>query len=183
MPNLSWEDTVYRWRVRAGFFSIILVIILAKPNLSSLLGGIAVCFSGLLLRTWASGHLKKDKELAVAGPYLYTRNPLYLANLIIGLSVVITSLSWWVLVIFTVYYLLFYPLVIKKEKEKMREFFPQEYEEYEKKTPAFFPSFKHLSSPQTNRFTWKHYRQNREWRALYGALLFWLILALKMFLL
>ena len=118
MPELSWMDAVYRWRVRAGFFGIILAIILANPNLSSLLGGIAVCFFGLLLRAWASGHLKKDKELAVSGPYLYTRNPLYLANLIIGLSVVLASLSWWVLGIFAVYYLLFYPLVIKKKKKR-----------------------------------------------------------------
>ena len=65
----------------------------------------------------------------------------------------------------------------------MREFFPREYEEYEKKTPAFFPSFKSLSSSQKNRFTWKNYRENREWRALYGAFLFWLILTLKTLLL
>ncbi|MGB5234255.1 MAG: hypothetical protein WBN85_03645, partial [Candidatus Macondimonas sp.] len=36
---------------------------------------------GLLVRLWASGHIKKDQELAQDGPYALVRHPLYVGNL------------------------------------------------------------------------------------------------------
>ena len=179
MSKGNLKKIVYRWRVRAGFIAIILVIILAKPNLPSLLGGFVVCSSGLFLRTWASGHLRKEKELTVSGPYKHTRNPLYLGNLIIGLSVVIASSSLWILGIFTAYFLLFYPIAVQVEMERMKAFFPHKYETYKKKTPLFFPSWKSFSSSKKNKFSWELYRKNKEWRAFLGAIFFWLILAGK----
>ena len=43
-------------------------------------------FVGLLLRAWASGHIRKNDALAISGPYAYTRNPLYLGSFILGLG-------------------------------------------------------------------------------------------------
>lgn len=179
MLKPSLKNTLYRWRVRAGFIGLIAAILLAKPNLFSLLLGAGICLIGLLLRAWASGHLKKEKELIMSGPYRYTRNPLYLANGIIGISVVIASRSWWLLGIFAAYFILFYPLVMKIEEEKLNAFFPEDFADYRKKVPLFFPSLKKPPIPYKNRFSIKLYRKNREWRALIGGIIFWLILALK----
>ena len=55
-----------------------------------------------------------------------------------------------------------------------------EYDEYRKKTPLFFPSWKAFSFSEKNKFSWALFRKNKEWRALTGAVIFWLILALKM---
>lgn len=175
----SYKQKIYTWRVRAGFFCIILVAILSRPNWVSLIAGLAICFMGLALRTWASGHLKKEKELVVSGPYQYSRNPLYLGNLILGISVVITSYSWAVLAIFVIYFLLFYPPVIKREMERMKALFPEKYKTYKKKVPLFFPSLKPARPPEKIKFSWKLYKKNREYRALTGAALFWLIMVLK----
>jgi protein-S-isoprenylcysteine O-methyltransferase Ste14 len=180
MPKFNLEKIVYRWRVRAGSIGLILAIIFAKPDLTSFLTGLGVCFLGLLIRTWSAGHLRKEKELAISGPYQYTRNPLYLGNFIIGISVAFASRSWWVLGYFAAYFLLFYPLVIKKEMKRMKVLFPGEYDEYKKKAPLFFPTWKSFSLPGNNKFSWKLFRKNKEWRALIGAFLFWVILALKM---
>ena len=173
---------LYRWRVRTGLIGVILVIILAKPDLSSLIIGLAVSLPGLMLRTWAAGHLKKDKELTISGPYRYSRNPLYLGNLIIGLGIFIASRSLWVLGIFIMYFLLFYPLIIQVEAEKMKSLFPQEYPEYAKKTPVFFPYRKPFSPPKKNRFSGLLFRENKEWKALIGTVLLWLILSGKIIL-
>jgi len=89
MSEFSLEKKLYRWRVRAGFLGIIVTIIIAKPSLLSLLTAMGICSLALILRTWAAGHLKKEKELTISGPYQYSRNPLYLGNVIIGISVVI----------------------------------------------------------------------------------------------
>ncbi|TET73004.1 MAG: hypothetical protein E3J44_01730, partial [Candidatus Aminicenantes bacterium] len=78
MPKFNLEKIVYRWRVRAASIGLILAIIFARPDLTSFLTGLGVCFLGLLIRTWSAGHLRKEKELAISGPYQYTRNPLYL---------------------------------------------------------------------------------------------------------
>ena len=75
--------------------------------------------AGLLLRAWASGHLRKEKELTISGPYQYTRNPLYLGSLVIGAAIVIGCRSWWIFVIFILYFLLFYPVAVLFEQEKM----------------------------------------------------------------
>lgn len=183
MPEFNFKKAVYRWRVRAGLIGGILAVIFSKPNLTSLLGGIGVCSLGILLRTWASGHLKKEKELIVSGPYQYTRNPLYLGNLIIGVSIAIASRSWLIFCIFIAYFLLFYPLVIKEEKQRMKNLFPCEYEAYKKNAPLFFPSWKHFLHSERNRFSWKLYQKNKEWRALLGATLFWLSMIVKSILL
>jgi protein-S-isoprenylcysteine O-methyltransferase Ste14 len=180
MPKFNLEKIVYRWRVRAASIGLILAIIFARPDLTSFLTGLGVCFLGLLIRTWSAGHLRKEKELAISGPYRYTRNPLYLGNFVIGISVAFASRSWWVLGYFAAYFLLFYPLAIKKEMKRMKELFPDEYDEYKKKAPIFFPTWKSFSPSGKNKFSWKLFRKNKEWRALTGAFLFWVILALKM---
>ncbi len=182
MPKFNLEKIVYRWRVRAASIGLILAIIFARPDFTSFLTGLGICFLGLLIRTWSAGHLRKEKELAISGPYQYTRNPLYLGNFVIGISVAFASRSWWVLGYFAAYFLLFYPLAIKREMKRMKEFFPDEYDEYKKKTPIFFPTWKSFSSSGKNKFSWKLFQKNREWRALIRAFLFWVILALKMIL-
>ena len=183
MSKFNLEKIVYRWRVRAASIGLILAIIFARPDLTSFLTGLGVCFLGLLIRTWSAGHLSKEKKLAISGPYQYTRNPLYLGNFVIGISVAFASRSWWVLGYFAAYFLFFYPLTIKREMKRMKELFPDEYDEYKKKTPLFFPSWKSFSLSGKNKFSWKLFRKNKEWRALIGAFLFWVILALKMILL
>src|SRR5947209_15369662 len=75
-----------RWRVPLGFACAGLFLLLAKPMPLTLAAGGAVALAGLALRAWASGHIRKNARLAVSGPYAYTRNPLYLGSLVLGLG-------------------------------------------------------------------------------------------------
>lgn len=172
-------DAIYRWRVRFGLFSILLTAILARPKLWSIGAGFLVCILGLLLRCWACGNIKKEKKLAVTGPYRYTRNPLYLGNLILGIGIVIGALSWWILGIFIINFLLFYPIIINREKIRMKDFFPEEYEEYKREVPLFFPTLKPSLPRCKKTFSWIQYKQNKEIRALVGTLIFWAIMIVK----
>jgi protein-S-isoprenylcysteine O-methyltransferase Ste14 len=182
MSKFNLKSAIYRWRVRGGFIGILLAIVLAKPDLTSILIGMAISLFGLFIRTWAAGHLKKEKELTISGPYKYTRNPLYVGNLILGIGTVVGSRSWWMLAFFSAYFLLFYPVAIKNERERMKKFFPREYEDYKRKVPLFFPSLKPLSSQQKNKFNRKLYKKNKEYRALIGSVLFWMLMLGKMLL-
>jgi hypothetical protein len=99
-----------------------------------------------------------------------------------GISIVVGAWSWWVLAVFVVYFLVFYPAVIAREKRRMGSFFPEEYAEFRGKVPAFFPRLTPAPSLDKTWFSWERYGQNREYRAIIGSAIFWLILAGKLIL-
>jgi protein-S-isoprenylcysteine O-methyltransferase Ste14 len=171
-----------RWRVRVGTMSLVPILVLAKPTPKWAAIGFAVCLLGITWRAWAAGHLRKEKELAISGPYQYTRNPLYLGNLLIGAGVVLGARSWWVLAIFVLYFLIFYPAVIQREKARMNELFREKYEAYGKFVPLFFPRLKFHPRPDDTVFSWARYKTNKEYRALTAASLFWAVMLAKMLL-
>lgn len=173
---------LYKLRVKAGFPGIIVSLVLSRPSWLSLAAGTGLSLIGLLVRAWACGHLEKNSRLTTSGPYRYTRNPLYLANTIIGLSVVVGAQSVWVLLIVLIYFLIFHPVIIYREKERMRSNFPREYEEYAGQVPLFLPRLKPAPGTEKKKFSWKLYQKNNELRALWGGLLFWSAMALKMIL-
>lgn len=178
---MSLQRLLSRWRVRSGVLAAILLLILARPTSFFLIIGAIISVMGLVMRGWASGHIQKEKELTISGPYRYTRNPLYLGNFVLGLGLVIGSHSWWALAIFFFYFLLFYPAIILEERERMRKLFPEKYEDYRVRVPLFFPSLKSrnkFSSPE-KKFHGELYWKNKEYRALLGTLLFWLFLVAK----
>jgi protein-S-isoprenylcysteine O-methyltransferase Ste14 len=173
------KKIIYRWRVRISLLFVILAVVFSKPELWSLLVGIGLTLAGLLLRTWASGHLEKERELIVTGPYRFTRNPLYLGNLLIGIGVVVGAQSLWILALSLVLFLIFYPVVVYTEKQKMEKLFPEEYAIYKEKVPLFFPALRPSLKGQNIRFQWSQYKQNREYRALIGSAIFWIIITAK----
>jgi protein-S-isoprenylcysteine O-methyltransferase Ste14 len=182
MHKTRWSEILNRLRVRSGLFLAVAVVLLARPTWRSIFLGVLISFLGLAIRAWASGHLSKEKTLAVSGPYRYSRNPLYIGNFFLGIGIVVGACSWWVLVLFVIYYAVFYPLIIRREKDRMRELFPQQYEEYGKRVPLFFPSLrKRLPAP--GKWSRSLYLQNKEYRALQGTILIWLVLAAKLFIL
>jgi protein-S-isoprenylcysteine O-methyltransferase Ste14 len=179
MPEHTLLRIIYKWRVRVSLLFVILAVVLAKPEFWSILVGIGLTLIGLLIRTWSCGHLEKEKKLTISGPYRYTRNPLYFGNLLIGLGVVTGAQSWWVLGCAFVVFVIFYPVIILSEKQKMEELFPVEYAEYKRHVPLFFPSFFSTLPRKKTRFSWALYKNNREDRALIGSAIFWLILTAK----
>jgi len=181
MPEHGLLRIIYRWRVRVSLLFVILAVALAKPELWSILAGVGLTLIGLMIRTWACGHLEKEKKLTTSGPYRYTRNPLYFGNLLIGLGVVIGAQSWWILGCAFAVFVIFYPVIILSEKQKMEELFPMEYAGYKKLVPLFFPSYFPTLPSQKIRFRWTLYKNNRESRAIIGSALFWLIITAKFF--
>ncbi len=171
---------IYTWRVRSGLLALILSVLIAQPSLLSLLGGLALTSAGLALRIWACGHLKKEKELTTSGPYRYTRNPLYLGNVFIGVGVVISANSWWAILIFAIYFLMFYPVIILEEKSRMHKLFPQQYKTYSQKVPLFFPKIRPSWPKYPRKFSGELFKKNKETRALFGALIYWAILTILM---
>jgi protein-S-isoprenylcysteine O-methyltransferase Ste14 len=181
MAERRVERFIYRWRVRAGLAALILTLAFARPAPRSLLLFCAFGVAGLLIRAWASGHLKKDRELATTGPYRFTRNPLYLGNFVLGAGLAAGAWSWPALAVFIVYFSVFYSATIARERRRMKELFPDGYADYRRRVPLFVPSFRR-GGPSPVRFSVRLYFQNREYRALAGTLAVGLLLLARMLL-
>lgn len=130
--------------------------------------GLPVACLGLALRAWAAGHLAKDRQLAISGPYAYMRNPLYAGTLVVALGVMIASRSWWLAFIFTAVFCLIYLPAIELEEQHLSEIFPA-YSAYAGQVLRFLPVRKWPGA--ADRFSWARYRRNEEYKALVGFLL------------
>ncbi|MGA7592263.1 MAG: methyltransferase, partial [Candidatus Sulfotelmatobacter sp.] len=108
----EWSQIARRIRVPMGFLFAVLYFWLARPTWRSMVLGAIVIVPGLLIRALASGHVRKNETLATSGPYAYTRNPLYLGSLLIGLGFAVAARSWWVGILLVVMFLAIYIPVI-----------------------------------------------------------------------
>jgi protein-S-isoprenylcysteine O-methyltransferase Ste14 len=170
----AYADRVARLRVPGGFVLAAAFAWFSHPIPASLAWSVPVSVAGLLLRAWAAGCLTKDHELAIAGPYAYTRNPLYLGTLLVAAGLVIASREIGLAALFAAVFLLVYLPVIQLEEQHLRKLFP-EYEAYARRVPALWPRFRRHWEPS---FAWRLYLKNREYQAAAGyaaglALLVW----------
>jgi protein-S-isoprenylcysteine O-methyltransferase Ste14 len=167
----EWSQIARRIRVPLGFLFAVLYFWLARPSWRSLVLGAIVVAPGLLIRALASGHVRKNESLATAGPYAYTRNPLYLGSLLMGLGFAVAARSWWVGVALVVMFLAIYLPVIRDEEAFLRRTFP-EFEEYAQRVPRMFPRLTPHSgagSEASAGFSLDLYLKHREYNAVLGA--------------
>ncbi|MCU1296575.1 MAG: putative protein-S-isoprenylcysteine methyltransferase-like protein [Acidobacteriaceae bacterium] len=144
----------------------------------SIFTGTLVIIPGLAVRALASGHVKKNEELATTGPYAYTRNPLYLGSLMLAFGFVLAARSWWIAgVLLTMFFAIYLPVIYGEETFLRHRF--SDYEAYENKVPRLLPK---ISAPNHAdvKFSWDLYRKHREYNALIGAISMIALLAAKM---
>ncbi|HSB10883.1 MAG TPA: isoprenylcysteine carboxylmethyltransferase family protein [Blastocatellia bacterium] len=183
--RVTFRRFAQRIRVPAGFVLAPLLFISARPTAATLAAGAFVAVIGLAIRAWASGHVRKNEELATSGPYAHTRNPLYLGTFLLGVGVAVGGGALWFVALFAVFYLMIYVPVMLAEAETMRSLFPADYEEYGKQVPLFAPRFTPYRARSTRsnsgrQFDVSLYLQHREYRAAFGFLAVYALLAAKL---
>jgi protein-S-isoprenylcysteine O-methyltransferase Ste14 len=160
-----------RWRVRLGYPVALVYLVLASPTRHWIAMGAALAGFGLLIRAIASGHLRKDRELATTGPYARTRNPLYLGSALMAAGFAIASHSWWAGGLIVIYFAVFYYAVMKNEEADLHVRFGTLFDNYARKVPLFLPKFFSSGYSGTEQqFSWPQYRRNREYQALIGTI-------------
>jgi protein-S-isoprenylcysteine O-methyltransferase Ste14 len=105
-------------------------------------GILLILFSAITLARYSSssgapGDL--TKELVTQGPYRWTRNPIYLGDgiLILGLTFLTRSPS--LLISCMVFVIVMHVLVRKVEEPDLEKRFGEQYIEYKKQVPRWFP--------------------------------------------
>ena len=172
---------IQRWRVPLGFLCAAAFLFFARPTPRALLIGACVSLSGLALRGWAAGHIRKNAELATSGPYAFTRNPLYLGSFLLGLGFTIASGRLILGLLFAALFLGIYLPVMRVETSTMAELFGKDFEAYRRSVPLFFPRLTPFRQNQAavNRFDGSLYLRYREYRAALGLVAAWGLLLIK----
>ena len=172
---------IQRWRVPLGFLFAAVFMLLAKPTPSALMIGAGVSVLGLAIRAWAAGHIRKNAELAISGPYAFTRNPLYLGSFLLGLGFTIASGRWLLAILFAALFLGIYFPVMRVEASTMAELFGEQFQRHKQAVPLFFPRLTPFRQDDSKsvRFDGSLYMRYREYRAALGLAIAWGLLLAK----
>jgi protein-S-isoprenylcysteine O-methyltransferase Ste14 len=140
-----WHDLRhkrYRHRQFVGIVALLFVVAFAEPWRTPRLfwPGAVAALLGVLIRLWASGHVKKDKVLATTGPYALVRHPLYLGNHLIMLGFCLASGLWWSWLVWLAVAVLYYPPAVTNEDGRLHNLFGADWEAWRAVTPAILPN-------------------------------------------
>jgi protein-S-isoprenylcysteine O-methyltransferase Ste14 len=176
--GISWGRVARRIRVPLAFLFALFYFWRARPDWLSLAAGAIVAAAGVFLRAMASGHVKKNEQLATTGPYAYCRNPLYLGSIIIAIGFAIASRDLWVALGIIGLFAVIYVPVIRSEEAFLRQQFA-DYHSYSRRVPRLLP--RRVWFPGlTSGFSRELYLQHREYNALIGAAAMLAALVVKM---
>jgi protein-S-isoprenylcysteine O-methyltransferase Ste14 len=170
----SWSRVATRSRVPLGFVFAAAYLWFARPNWLYLCIGFVIAVAGVLIRALASGHIQKNAALATAGPYAYTRNPLYLGSIVIAIGFIAASRNLWIGVATLAMFAFIYLPVIKAEEKYLRSTFPG-YDCYASAVPRLLPRLTRYrpkeSADEGSGFSAALYMRHREYNAAIGSVL------------
>jgi protein-S-isoprenylcysteine O-methyltransferase Ste14 len=196
-----WQKIARRIRVPLGFVSAALYLFelwRRAPRPAAVAWSLALVLPGLWMRGYASGYVKKNRELTQTGPYAHTRNPLYLGSMLMAAGFAAALESWVLAVVLAVGFALIYIPVIASEERFLRTAFP-EFNAYCRIVPRLIPALlprrlprSRVSDPAaaeaaradsgqgigaaSQGFSLALYRKHREYNAAIGAALLYLSL-------
>lgn len=146
-----------------------------------LLDILGICFilTGFIFRISARGYKEKEsrngKALVTDGPYALMRNPMYFGTLLIGTGFIAVLVEWWALLIFLSIFFLIYVPQVRKEEAVLAQRFGQDYKDYCKKTPRYFPKIHYLLG--LRKYIWLEFSWiKKEWSSLVATIICIMIL-------
>ena len=176
----NWSRIARRIRVPLGFAFAILFLWIAQPSPASLGWSLLLVLPGIALRAYASGYVKKNRELTVTGPYAHTRNPLYLGSLSIALGFAVAAQNWRILAGIAILFFAIYLPVIRSEEEFLRGMFTG-FDDYCSRVPRLFPRITPGMQGEAGKFSAALYSRHREYNALMGAVALYAALLLRLY--
>ena len=167
----------------------LIALIWAELSWSYLVVGVGVAILGELLRIrsikFAGGATRTRQvgapELITDGPYGITRNPLYLANMMIyiGFAIGSSSLFPYLPLAILVYFSVQYGLIISLEEETLSGLFDDSYNRYCKSVPRLFPKRLFNEIPTPPRYS-LFYALRQERSTLIGFAIAWILLGVRL---
>ena len=125
---------------------IIVFTIFGQPTEAILFWvGVGLLSLGTLIRLWASGYVKKNKQLATDGPYAFVRHPLYVGNILMLFGFALSGQLWWMLPLTLALLFFYYPAAIDYEDRKLHRLFGEQWQQWSQHTKALIPGWSEQS--------------------------------------
>ena len=148
MKNISSIAFKYRSYTPIPFLMVMLIFQQSTPL--SLIIGFSVALIGELIRFWGVSWAGSETRttggvggtfLIISGPFAYVRNPLYVGNVLLylGLGIMSFALFPYLQIGAIIFFLFQYYYIVKEEERYLKEKFKEDYINYCKHVPAFFP--------------------------------------------
>ena len=175
-----------RWRVRLGHIFALVLLFFAKPDAVSLIAGSVLAVIGEMFRVFAAGYIDKDEILSRAGPYAWTRNPLYFGSFVLYLGFCIAGRNPYIIALYFPFFFVVYFSTILLEEKFLTEKFGDEFKSYTASVPRFFPRLNlrtsappHLGTSAPPQFYWEKVMKNREYEGVLGLIIVLILLILE----
>lgn len=144
------------------FLGAFLLIVFAEPRPAGMFVGIPLIVFGEAVRIWAAGHLRKNEDLTVTGPYAYVKNPLYVGTILITAGFCIVAGNIYLLAA-AMFMFCFHYIPYKKRVEggRLRKIFGSAFDDYDLNVPEYIPRRSPYSSRKAS-WQWACFIENSE---------------------
>lgn len=182
-----------QWRIINTLFAIMAVIppllhythptdpLRIKPGMIVWLSDFMIIL-GVSTRIWAAGHLKKNSEITLNGPYSLIRHPLYAGSLLfyMGFFLLLNGYFWGITIFLGVLFFVYFPRMLYEEEYLLNKF-GTAYSALVEKIPRLLPN--PLRMKKDLRFalkdwSWRQAWNNRGFSQAFAAIFFVLALSL-----
>ncbi len=154
----SISKKVFKYRSYTPLPFLVLMLIFARPTLTSLIIGFVISAIGESIRLWGVSYAGSETRttgevggtfLVVSGAFAHVRNPLYLGNILLYTGVGISSYALFpYLQIVAFFFFLFqYLLIVIAEEEYLSKTFGEQYEHYRRNVPSIIPRLTAYRNP------------------------------------
>lgn len=130
--------------------------------------GLFISAAGLGMLVWTFGSIRSRRLVPMNGPYMFVRNPKYIAGFVFILGLVLLTGEPWLLLIYVPVYVLYTAYEVGKEEQLLEDRFGTPYRRYCKEVPRFMPRLKPYEKGRFWFFSMKHFQRQ------YGEILVFL---------
>jgi protein-S-isoprenylcysteine O-methyltransferase Ste14 len=141
---------IFKYRSYTPIPFLLIMFFYANPNIWSILIGLFIALTGEAIRIWGVSWAGSETRttgnvggsfLVISGPFAHMRNPLYVGNILMYTGLGIMSFAFFpylqILGLFFFYFQ--YKLIIKEEEHFLEKTYGNDYENYRRNVPSFFP--------------------------------------------
>ena len=151
-------------------FFLLVVIVFGVPveatdlveSLTWALPGMGMVLLGLTLHFISKGYLHRTEMLIRSGPYRFVRHPFYLANFIIDLGICTVSGEPLIALAYVVVFFPVYLPVMRREEGTLEGLHGDDFREYRKIVPTFFPYRIPPKAVEGQTFSWTNMLRESE---------------------
>ncbi len=143
----------FKYRSYTPIPFLLVMFFFANPNIWSILIGLLIALAGESIRiwgvSWAGSETRTTGEvggsfLVISGPFAHVRNPLYVGNILMytGLGIMSFALFPYLQILGLFFFYFQYKLIVQQEELYLEKTYENDYENYRKSVPSFFPKLK-----------------------------------------